>query len=106
MILYQVMVHVDREIDEAWYAWMVDVHIPDVLASGFFTGARISRIVEPTPPKDREGYMIQYDCESWERFQRYQAEAAPALQKDHGDRFPNRFDASRSVFEVCKSYRV
>ncbi|MBT6516091.1 MAG: DUF4286 family protein, partial [Crocinitomicaceae bacterium] len=36
MIVYSVTVKVNQEIEENWLRWMKEVHIPDVMATGFF----------------------------------------------------------------------
>lgn len=103
MLLYHVRVEIDRERERVWYAWMVETHIHEVLESGYFPSARIGRIDEETRPW-YTGYLIQYECESRKRFQEYTERAAPALQRDHANRFGGAFSASRTVVEVPRTY--
>ncbi len=103
MLLYQVRVDIDQEREEAWYSWMVDAHIPEVLASGCFSGANIGKIDGNSRPGFR-AYLIQYECDSRETFDRYNKKAAPALQRDHAERFGGAFHANRTVVEVLRTY--
>jgi hypothetical protein len=44
MILYNVTVSIDPSIHEEWLEWMKAKHIPDVMSTGCFVEARISRV--------------------------------------------------------------
>jgi hypothetical protein len=44
MILYNVTVSIDPAIHEEWLEWMKVKHIPDVMNTGCFIEARISRV--------------------------------------------------------------
>ena len=45
MIIYNVTVNIDHEVHDAWVAWMKDVHIPDVMATGLFLQSRMLRVL-------------------------------------------------------------
>ena len=36
MIIYNVTVNVEAEIHNDWISWMKEVHIPDVMNTGYF----------------------------------------------------------------------
>ena len=36
MIIYNVTCNVENEILKDWLQWMVEIHIPDVMQTGFF----------------------------------------------------------------------
>jgi hypothetical protein len=42
---------------------------------------------------------LQYCCRSLEEYHRYRDNFAPALQKEHTDRFNGRFRGSRQLLE-------
>jgi hypothetical protein len=42
---------------------------------------------------------MQYRCQSLEDYHRYRETFAPALQKEHTDKFSGRFTASRLILE-------
>ena len=79
---------------------MCRVHVPDVLATGFFTKAHWFRVLDPPPPMGRVSYQIHYESPSVECYRRYVETKAPALQKDHTDRYAGRFSASRALLDT------
>lgn len=99
MLLYNVTVTVDLEVHDDWLRWMRQKHIPDVLATGFFRGYRMSRLLQHEHP-EAAIYTIQYEVESHEQLQRYWAERAPQLQREHQERYGERCLAFRTVMEV------
>ena len=97
MIIYSVTVTIETAIEPDWLDWMRRVHISDVLRTGCFGEARIYKVVEPA--SDEPTYVIQYRCSSIAEYERYRTDFAPALQKEHSDRFSGRFRASRQILE-------
>ena len=43
-VLYNVTISIDPSIEEDWLDWMKNVHIPEVMKTGFFLENRICRI--------------------------------------------------------------
>ncbi|MDX1476991.1 MAG: DUF4286 family protein [Saprospiraceae bacterium] len=97
-IIYNVTVKVDPEIETEWLTWMQDVHIPEVLDTGCFTGCAIRKL---RFPKDDDGstYTFQYHCARMADLDRYHNEFAAALQRDHSERYRDRFVAFRTILE-------
>jgi hypothetical protein len=98
MIIYNVTVSVDKEIADDWLNWMRTVHIPDVMATGMFSDFRILKVV--TGENSGVTYAIQYTCESHEVLENYQTRFAPALQKEHTERYGDKAAAFRTVLEI------
>ena len=97
MIIYSVTITIERSIESEWVDWMNRVHIPDVLRTNCFTECRTYKAVgsEGEDPV----YVLQYQCRSIEEYHRYRDNFAPALQKEHSDRFAGRFRGSRQLLE-------
>ena len=98
MILYNVTVSVDEDIAEEWVKWMREKHIPDVMATGKFIESKLSRVLG-----EEEGgitYAVQYLCKDRKTFDAYTLEDAPALQKEHSDRYEGKFAAFRTLLNV------
>ena len=98
-MLYLVTMHVDREREREWLDWMVGRHVPAVLATGAFTGATVTADPAEDSPT-RSGYRILYRARSRAALDRYVSEHAPALRREHNERFGGAFDATRDVLEV------
>ena len=97
MIIYSVTVTIDENIQEDWFNWMKTKHIPDVMATGYFSESHIQVLLDPEPEKGTLTYNIQYSCESMEVYLTYQEKAAPALQEEHTARYRDRFAAFRTL---------
>lgn len=97
MITYSVSVTLDREIEQDWLAWMRETHIPEVMATGCFLNARMTRLLDPAPDSGTATFNIQYTAENIGVYKRYQDNHAPALQKSHSDRYQGRFAAFRTL---------
>jgi hypothetical protein len=98
MIMYNVTVNVDHEAHDEWLVWMKEVHVPEVLATGYFKDARIARILA-----DEDGgkaYSIQYFAVSMNDFERYEALEAPRLRRDSELKFGGRFVAFRTLLHI------
>ncbi len=103
MIIYNVTVSIDEAVHDEWLQWMRQTHIPDVMRTGLFLESRISKI--HAEEQGGLAYAIAYLSESMEDLERYQAEHAPRLQKDHSERFAGRFAAFRTFMEVVEEFR-
>ena len=102
MILYNVTVSIDEAIHDEWLNWMRTVHIPDVMATGFFLEARISKIHGEEGGKT---YAIAYKVNSMRDLKQYQDEHAPRLQQEHSERYAGRFAAFRTFMELIEEYK-
>ena len=98
-LIYNVTVKLEPSVDEDWNSWMKDVHIPDVMKTGYFESYKFSQLLFQD---DSEGktYAIQYTCSSMDKLKEYQSTHAPALQKEHTDRYKGRFVAFRSILRI------
>ena len=99
MIIYNVTVKVDADIESDWFDWMKNIHIPDVMQTGYFTEFKICRILNMRE-QDGTTYAIQYFAPDMAALHRYQTQHAPALQKDHVQRYGDKTVAFRTLMEV------
>ena len=97
MIIYSVTITIQAAIEPEWVEWMNRVHVPDVLRTGCFLECRFYKVLGSEG--DEVAYVLQYSCRSLEEYHRYRDSFAPALQKDHTDRFSGKFRGSRQVLE-------
>jgi hypothetical protein len=45
MILYNVTINIDDTVHDKWLHWMQEKHIPEVLATGKFSSARMVKVL-------------------------------------------------------------
>ena len=97
MIIYSVTIAIQPSIGSDWVEWMNKVHVPDVLKTGYFSDCRFHKVL--ASEGDEVTYVLQYRCRSLAEYHRYRDEFAPALQKEHSDRFAGKFRGSRQLLE-------
>ena len=101
MIIYSVSISIQANIEAEWIEWMDKVHVPDVLRTGCFSECRMYRVLGSDG--EEPVYVMQYQCRSIEEYHRYRDNFAPALQKEHTDRFAGKFRGSRQLLEEIAS---
>ncbi|MGB1507955.1 MAG: DUF4286 family protein, partial [Crocinitomicaceae bacterium] len=82
MVLYNVTISIDVSCEHEWLEWMREVHIPDVIKTGFFKEAKICRLIGG----EEEGgktYAIMYTSYTEEDLEDYKKNHAPKLQLEH-----------------------
>ena len=97
MYIYNVTVTLEESIHDEWLSWMRETHIPDVMYTGLFVENTICKLI--TEEKETT-YAIQYTFRTMDDLTRYQKEHAPRLQKEHKDKFKDKFAAFRTILEI------
>lgn len=97
MILYNVTVGIDSDAEQEWQEWMIEVHIPKVMATGLFQRYDMYKVL--SHEGDGSSYSIQYISDSLEKVEKYLNDFAPALVKEHLDRYRNKHVAFRTLLE-------
>ena len=100
MILYNVTVSVDFSIEQDWKVWMQDIHIPEVLETGYFTGHRMLKLLNDQPDATGATYAIQYELSTIGHLDTYLQKEAPSLQLKHQQRYGQKIMAFRTVLET------
>lgn len=96
MTYYCVTISLHPEIEKEWVDWMRQTHISDVLNTGCFLDCRMHKVLESG---SEPAYVMQYRCQSMADYERYRDNFAPALQKDHTERYAGRFRGVRQILE-------
>ena len=98
MYIYNVTINVDHATHDEWYAWMRDVHIPEVMKTGFFTEYRMLKVLNV----EDEGttYSVQYTFLNMSDMEEYKQKHSQALQKQTMDKFKDKFVAFRTLLEI------
>jgi hypothetical protein len=102
MILYNVTIKIDKSAEEEWLHYMKVEHIPEVMATGNFTGFRMCKLLDIIDD-DESTYVFQYECESMGILNNYRELKSPQLQENVLKRFKNKFVAFRTVMEVLNN---
>ncbi len=99
MIVYNVTTKVDLQIAAPWLEWLKTEHIPEIIATGCFTGATILRLLE-TDDTEGPSYAVQYFAASRELYALYIEQHAADLRQRSLEKWGAGFIAFRTVMEV------
>jgi len=99
MYIYNVTINIENDIHDKWVDWMQKKHIPDMLATGKFSKAKMTRVVIEEEMGGTT-YSVQYTTDSKETLERYYQEDADKLRKESNSLFRGKFVAFRTELEV------
>ena len=99
MYIYNVTINIDETRHDEWMQWMKEVHIPEMLATGKFTEAKMCRVMVD---EEMGGltYSVQYTTKDKNTLEQYYIEDAERLRQDGMDRFGGKFVAFRTELEM------
>ncbi len=103
MIIYNVTCNVEPGMAEEWLQWMLQTHIPEVMATGCFQSNKVMKLLTQADDDEGINYAIQYTATSLEEYERYQRDFGPALRQKTLERYGDRVMAFRSILEEVKS---
>ena len=98
MIIYNVTVNIDNDVREEWLSWMKTIHIPEVMATGYFLEHRICKVL--VDEEQGTTYSIQYTAANIEDVKEYQVKHSPRLQKETTERYGSKMVAFRTLLEI------
>ncbi len=98
MFIYNVTINIQEDVHDKWVEWMKKEHIPDMLNTGKFTKALMTKV---RMEEEMGGitYSVQYTAESLEMLQKYYKEDADVL-RGKTKPFEGKFVAFRTELEV------
>ena len=103
MILYNVTSNIDPSIHDQWLQWMQEKHIPEILATGKFSSAKLVRVLVE---EELGGltYAAQYTTKNKETLQKYYDNDAPKFREEGLRLFGDKMLAFRTELEVISEY--
>ena len=103
MYIYNVTIHLDESVQEDWLRWMRDIHIPEMLATGKFSKALMTRVMVE---EEMGGFTfsVQYTTDSKETLDKYYAEDAERLRSRGTARFGGKFMAFRTELAIVSEH--
>lgn len=102
MIIYSVTITVKKVVEKEWLKWMKEIHIKDVMKTGYFTSWQIYIRKAPGDSPGEITYLINYFAESLNKYEKYIKKEAPRLQREHSERFKKKFRATRNLYTLIK----
>lgn len=103
MIIYNVTINIHESVHDQWLGWMQQKHIPEILATGKFSSAKIVKVLIEEEMGGTT-YSVQYSCESKEILQKYYDEDAPAFRAEGLALFGDKMLAFRTELELVSEH--
>jgi len=102
-IIYNVTINIDESIHAEWLIWIKE-HIPQVLATGKFEKATLTKVLV----EEDEGhtYSVQYRSYSRAALDSYYKEDAEKLKEEGMKKFADKMLAFRTELEIIDEYSV
>lgn len=103
MYIYNVTINIDEDVHQEWLRWMTETHIPEMIATGKFTRAKLLQVMV----EEETGgitYSAQYFTDSKATLERYYKEDAAQLRQGGIDRFSGKFIAFRTELKAIGEY--
>ena len=104
MIIYNVTINIAESIHNEWLIWIKE-HIPQVLATGKFTEAKLTKVLVEEEMGGTT-YSVQYRAKSRKDLDDYYQQDAERLRQDGLKRFADKMLAFRTELEVIDEYSV
>ncbi len=100
MYIYNVTINIEQAIEQDWLRWMQEKHIPEMLATGKFSEAKLCQVM--VGEEQGVTYSIQYTTDSKETLEKYYREDADKLRQEGLSLFREKFVAFRTELKVIK----
>jgi Domain of unknown function (DUF4286) len=98
MLLYTVTVSINKTIEADWVKWMKDIHIPNVLNTGLFSGHQFYKVLSHDDPTTCS-FCAMYYVPVLDNFEKYLNDFAPALRQEVDQKFGGQYAAFRTLLE-------
>lgn len=99
MYIYNVTTNIEESAHKEWLTWMKEIHIPDVLATGKFLGAKLSKVLVEEEMGGMT-YSVQFTSSDKETLEKYYTEDAERLRQDATKLFAGKFVSFRTELEI------
>lgn len=103
MILYNVTTNIDESVHDHWLSWMQQKHIPEILATGKFSSARLVKVLIEEEMGGTT-YSVQYLTENKSTLEKYYLEDAPKFREEAQQLFGDKMLAFRTELQVIAEF--
>ena len=68
MIVYSVTITINKDIESEWLKWMKEIHIPEVINTGYFKDWNLQKLILPADKENEMTFRIEYFLSSFEDY--------------------------------------
>ena len=98
MIILNETVNIENDVREEWLNWMRTVHIPDVMATGYFIENMICKVL--IDEEQGTTYSIQYVAANLNDVEDYKQKHGQRLQKEVSAKYGSKMVSFRTLLEI------
>jgi len=97
MFLYNITYNIDWDIENEWMDWIKRVHLPKIMATGYFENHKIYKLLNV----EEEGitYSLQLFTSDLSKIEEYLEKDAPSIMAEHNQRFRYKHVAFMTVLQ-------
>ena len=102
MIIYNVTSNIHESVHDQWLQWMQHTHIPEMIATGKFTKARLVKVL-----LDEEGsvtYSVQFYTDCKANLEKYYDEDADRLRQQTKEKFGDKVNSFRTELQIISDH--
>ena len=103
MIVYKVIIQIEKKIEKVWLKWMYDVHIPEIMDLKIFYKSRLYRIIK-IKEEEFSSFCIEYYCHSEDQYNIYKEKYSKDLQIKHLEKFKGKFNGKRLILSLKNEF--
>ncbi|NJB81616.1 DUF4286 family protein [Wenyingzhuangia aestuarii] len=103
MYIYNVTTNIELEIEQEWLSYIKNTHIPAMIATGCFTGAKLTRVMVHEE-KGGKTYSIQYAVKDKETFKGYYVAYASDMNTTLDNLFKGNYVSFQTELEVIEDF--
>ncbi len=103
MYIYNVTTNVELEIEKEWLDYMKHTHIAEMIGTGCFTSAKLSRVMIQEEMGGKT-YSIQYAVKDKETFKGYYVVYASEINTKLNNLFKGKFVTFQTELEVLGDF--
>jgi len=100
MILYNITINIEKEVEEEWFVWMKQIHIPAILDTGLVKDNKILKLLTEIDESMGITYSFQYFLPDRTSLEKFQNEYEPLIDSTLYKKYQNKFVEFRTVLEV------
>ena len=103
MIVYKVIIQIEKKIEKEWLKWMNDIHIPEIMDLKIFYKSRLFRIIK-IKEEEFSSFCIEYYCNSKDQYNFYKERYSSDLQTKHLEKFKGKFNGKRLILSLKNEF--
>ncbi|SFU68836.1 protein of unknown function [Pustulibacterium marinum] len=103
MFIYNVTTNIDDSVHQQWLQWMQETHIPDMIATGKFTEAKIVKVLVEEE-MGGQTYSVQYTTDSKATLQDFYLNDSDRLKREVLVKFADKIVSFETELQIVSEH--